>query len=88
LQGLGHSICFSATSMHCIISLFWMKSVELLPWPGKKGLKLVAIEVNFLARLQIFIWVKVHGASCVVLVINENSYGLLLSFGFSCRTCP
>jgi hypothetical protein len=22
------------------------------------------------------------------LVINENSYGLLLSFGFSCRTCP
>jgi hypothetical protein len=32
--------------------------------------------------------VKEHGAPCVVLVINNNLYGLMFALSYICRTCP
>ena len=31
---------------------------------------------------------KVHGSPCVVLVINDNLYGLMFSLSYTCRICP
>jgi hypothetical protein len=32
--------------------------------------------------------VKEHVSPCVVLVINDNLYGLMFASSFICRTCP
>jgi hypothetical protein len=29
-----------------------------------------------------------YQAPCVVLVINDNPYGLMVAFSYMCRTCP
>ena len=31
---------------------------------------------------------KGHGAPCVVLVINDNFYGLMVALSYPCRACP
>jgi hypothetical protein len=31
---------------------------------------------------------KEHGAPCVVLVIDDNLYGLMVALSYICRTCP
>jgi hypothetical protein len=31
---------------------------------------------------------KEHVPPCVVLVINDNPYGLMFELGYICRTCP
>ena len=31
---------------------------------------------------------KVHEPSCVVLVINDNLYGLMVALSYPCRACP
>jgi hypothetical protein len=33
-------------------------------------------------------FVKVHMPPCVVLVINDNPYGLMFALSYICRTCP
>jgi hypothetical protein len=32
--------------------------------------------------------VKEHVPPCVVLVINDNPYGLMFALSYICRTCP
>ena len=31
---------------------------------------------------------KEHGSPCVVLVINDNPYGLMVALSYTCRVCP
>jgi hypothetical protein len=33
-------------------------------------------------------FVKEHVPPCVVLVINDNPYGLMFALSYICRTCP
>jgi hypothetical protein len=34
------------------------------------------------------IFLKEHVPPCVVLVINDNPYGLIFALSYICRTCP
>jgi hypothetical protein len=31
---------------------------------------------------------RTYGAPCVVLIIDDNPYGLMVALSYMCRTCP
>ena len=42
----------------------------------------------FLPSVNALLRLKVHGSPCVVLVINDNLYGLIFALSYTCRICP
>jgi hypothetical protein len=45
--------------------------------------KLISIQQNAFIKGE-----RTYGAPCVVLVINDNPYGLMVALSYMCRTCP
>jgi hypothetical protein len=48
----------------------------------------IAMVLKIMDDFIHFITERKYGAPCVVLVINDNPYGLMVALSYMCRTCP
>ena len=63
--------------LHPCLCVAWL--LNSLYKPSKKGLSLIT-KMGEIERACV--------APCVVLVINDNPYGLMLALRYTCRSCP